>query len=264
MLRLCTIAILAVLVVAEHAVPPQNEWVRVPGGHLIHKSCVYKVKSGEVIRDITPCPHRAVPAAPEDQIYNMDVHYTPSSELMKTMNATWSCPTDPQQDDGQTLYFWPGFKSDSPTMGLPVLQPVLQFQSGWGLASWFVYGNEGIAYESDLLNVNAGDKMLGTMAYDDGQQMWTINGINLNSQQNTTLYVSYSTVLNTDFHVAMLVLETIMDQTVCADLPASNDITFSDVSVNGHSVQWTDRIGDDSCGQAFDDKSTTVTFKWQS
>jgi len=244
-----------------------EQWVRVPGGHLIHRDCIYKVKSGTVIDEIKPCPHIAkLVGAGDDptQIYNMDVHYTPASEIMSTMNATWTCPTNPPSDDGQTLYFWPGFKSDSPTMGLPVLQPVLQFQSGWGLASWFVYGNQGIAYESDLINVNPGDKMLGTMAYNSQQQMWTINGVNMVSGQNTTLFISNDNVLDTQFKVAMLVLETIMDQTDCSDLPASNSITFTGVSVNGHSVEWTDRIGDSSCGQSFNDQSTTVTFKWQS
>jgi len=102
------------------------------------------------------------------------------------------------------------------------------------------------------------------MSYDSNAQMWTINAVNTNTQQNTTLMISHADVVNTDFHVAMLVLETIMDQSQCVDLPASNGITFTGVSVNGKKIQWTDRVTDSSCGEKITDKSTTVTFNWQS
>jgi hypothetical protein len=39
-----------------------------------------------------------------------DVHYTPSNELMTHMNASFTAPTLPANDDGQVVYFWPGFK----------------------------------------------------------------------------------------------------------------------------------------------------------
>lgn len=52
-------------------------------------------------------------------------------------------PELPENAEGQVDYFWPGFKSGEPEMGLPVLQPVLQYgQHGaaWELQSWFVHG----------------------------------------------------------------------------------------------------------------------------
>jgi len=261
---LCSLA-----VVASAARP--NEWVRVPGGSLIHKSCIYSVESGFVVDKITPCPYRAQLTVPEDQLYNMDVHYTPSSELMTHMNASFTAPTLPAQDDGQVVYFWPGFKSDQPTMGLPVLQPVLQYGTDccgggnyWCVRSWFVYGNAGIAYQSAECPVSPGDKVNSWMSFDSTSQMWTINAYNTNTMQNTTLFISYSGVVNTDFHVAMLVLETIMDESQCVDLPASNSITFTGVSVNGNKIKWTDRITDSTCGEKITDQSTTVTFAWKS
>jgi hypothetical protein len=258
-----------VLVAVVAAVDPAD-WVRVPGGATIHRSCVRRVESGTSIRidEMEACKyiHPSMnDATADDQIYNMDVHWTPTSEVMKSMNATWNCPANPQSNDFQTLFYWPGFKSTSPTMGLPVLQPVLQYEDGaWGLASWFVYGNIGVAYESTVIDVSPGDSMNGWMLHDTHAKLWTINGYNYNTGQNTTLLIGDSDVYNTQFKVAMLVLETIMDQSNCADLPSDNKITFTGVSVNGHSVAWTDRIGDSSCHQSFVDKSTTVTFNWQS
>jgi len=147
------ILIAAVAVIAAVAAKPnyndRSTWVRVPGGHRIHKDCIYHVPSGFHVKDTRRCPHGVAPRLPEDQVYMMDVHYDAgSSVLMKQMNGTWTVPAAPSSDVGQTLFFWPGFKSDQPTMGLPVLQPVLQYESGWGTASWYVYGNQGIAYES--------------------------------------------------------------------------------------------------------------------
>jgi len=240
-------------------------WVRVPGGHRIHHACIYQVPNNYIVRDTKPCPYGIAPRLPEDQVYMMDTHYTPSSELMTLMNASWVVPSAPTQDDGQILYFWPGFKSDQPTMGLPVLQPVLQFSGGWATSSWFVYGDQGIAYESTLIETDAGDQFTSFMSFDSNAQMWTINAFNTRTSQNTTLFISYSSVLNTDFHVAMLVLETILtSDSECAELPESNSITFTSVSVNGRAIQWTDRIQSDDCSQQIQDKSSQVTFVWQS
>jgi len=248
-----------------------NPWMRVPGGHIIHRSCIYSVENMHTVINLKRCPYRAQLSAPQDQMYSMDVHYTPSSELMTLMNASFVAPSLPDQDDEQVVYFWPGFKSAAPTMGLPVLQPVLQYGADccgggnyWCVRSWFVYGNEGIAYQSPEVKVNPGDLVVSSMGYDDDAQLWTIYSFNSNSSQNSTLFISNSDVLNTQFHVAMLVLETIMDQSVCADLPSSDSITFSDVSVNGRAVQWTDRVQDTQCGEKIADQSATVTFHWMS
>jgi len=248
-----------------------NPWMRVPGGHVIHRDCIYSVENMHTVTNLKRCQYRAQVTAPEDQMYSMDVHYTPSSELMTLMNASFVAPSLPSEDDQQVVYFWPGFKSTAPTMGLPVLQPVLQYGTDccgggnyWCVRSWFVYGNEGIAYQSPEVKVSPGDLIVSSMSYDDDKQLWTIYSFNSNSSQNSTLFISNSDVLNTQFHVAMLVLETIMDQSVCADLPSSDSITFSDVSVNGRAVKWTDRVQDTKCGEKIADQSSTVTFHWAS
>jgi len=248
-----------------------NPWMRVPGGQLIHRDCIYSVENMFTVTDITPCPYRAKLLMPEDQIYSMDVHYTPSTELMKSMNASFVAPSLPSQDDSQVVYFWPGFKSTAPTMGLPVLQPVLQYGTDccgggdyWCVRSWFVDGDQGIAVQSPEVAVNPGDFITSYMSYDDNAQTWTINAFNNNTGLNSTLFISDSDVLNTDFHVAMLVLETIMDQSVCADLPSSDSIVFSNITVNGNVIKWTDRVTDTQCGEKIEDNSSQVTFHWTS
>jgi len=251
----------------------RDDWVRVPGGQLIHRSCVRSVPNGARIveSEIERCPYIAQMTVPEDQLYNMDVHYTPTNEVMQSMNASFTAPTLPSTDDSQIVYFWPGFKSNSPTMGLPVLQPVLQYGTDccgggdyWCVRSWFVYGNMGVAYQSPETPVSEGDVVNSWMSFDQSSQYWTINAINTNTKQNTTLFISFTDTYSTTFEVAMLTMETIMDQTQCQDLPQSGSITFTGVKVNGHAVTWTDRVTDHDCDETIVDKSTTVTFNFKS
>jgi len=267
--QVCVFA--ALLVVSISANRYSSSWARVPGGALIHRSCIYSVPSGFKVQNVQPCPFIANLKVPEDQLYNMDVHYTPNSEVMQSMNASFIAPTLPAQDDSQVVYFWPGFKSTQPTMGLPVLQPVLQYGTDccgggdyWCVRSWFVYGDIGVAYQSSECPVNPGDLISSQMRFDTTSNVWTINAYNTNSKQNTTLLIDYASTDSTTFHVAMLTMETIMDQSVCADLPASNSIEFSDITVNGRPIKWTDRVTDHSCGEKITDQSTTVTFEWNS
>jgi len=271
-MRCVLVLLVAMALRASTAHAMHNPWVRVPGGSLIHESCLRPVENMELISGpLKPCPFRAKLTIPEDQIYNMDVHYVSSSDLMATMNASWTVPTVPSTNDDQVVYFWPGFKSDSPTMGLPVLQPVLQFGADccgggayWIVRSWFVYGNAGIAIYSPELAVNAGDVIDSGMNYDSWAQVWTITARNSVSGADSTLLVARNSTDNTDFHVAMLTLETIMDQSVCSDYPQSGSITFTGININGKTPQWTDRVQDTQCGEAIKDSSTTVTFSWNS
>ena len=67
----------------------------------------------------------------------------------------------------QVVYFWPGFKSSKPEMGLPVLQPVMQYGQGlsrkWQLQSWFVHGG---AVTAKAIALEPGDEVTSIMSYD--------------------------------------------------------------------------------------------------
>ena len=75
-------------------------------------------------------------------------------------------------------------------MGLPVLQPVLQYgEHGpeWQLQSWYVHGG---AVTAPAISVSPGDKITSSMVYSADSQEWTITGIDLNTQKSTVLKIS--------------------------------------------------------------------------
>ena len=78
------------------------------------------------------------------QIYAADTHAKTNETQFRSMTSNVVVPPVPTSKSSQTVYFWPGFKSQSPEMGYPVIQPVLQFgeyNSKWQLQSWFVDAN---------------------------------------------------------------------------------------------------------------------------
>jgi len=250
-----------------------GDWIRVPGGDVIHRTCLHEVEDGAVIGEDTlpPClfrnpPRELLEAEPNIQIYSIDTHWTTTDVIMKSFNASFNCPGNPPRAAGQINYFWPGFKSNAPTMGLPVIQPVLQYGTGnnWVVRSWYVYGDVGEAVASPPVAVHPGDILGSYMQFDQASQTWTIYAINTRTSQPTTLKVTKQKTHNTDFKVAMLVLETIMPPNDCKQLPANpSSITFTGVSVNGQIPPWTPRTQMHDCNQKVSsiDKDK-VTFTW--
>jgi len=234
----------------------------------MHKSCIYEVPNGvpQDIDFLSQCKYIPEPQ-PNLQIYAMDVHFSPSGgKAVTAMNASWTVPSLPKSNDGQVVYFWPGFKSTAPTMGLPVLQPVLQYgQHGasWQLQSWFVWGNNGISVTGPAISCNPGDKIESHMSYDSLNKIWTVYGVNLRTGQSSNLQINRSRACNCDYKWAMLVLETIMTQGACRDYPASPTLTFTDVSVDGEYPEWTTRVQMKDCKQAIKVTSKdTVELSW--
>src|SRR6185312_4390382 len=75
--------------------------------------------------------------------------------------STWTVPPSPLAQDGQTIYFFPGFE-DIDDEQTSILQPVVgSIQGQWTMASWNCCIS-GIADMSTLLAINAGDKIMGT------------------------------------------------------------------------------------------------------
>jgi len=82
--------------------------------------------------------------------------------------ATWTVPPAPTSNDGQLLYFFPGFEDASDVIS--ILQPVMQWGVGyagggayWLMSSWNCCIN-GTTWYSPLLDVNVGDTILGAIA----------------------------------------------------------------------------------------------------
>jgi len=274
-LVVCVVAVCA-RSVQEHAPSEadllgEGEWIRVPGGAIIHRTCIHQVESGTLVDEHTfpPCQFRTPPPEmmePNIQIYSIDTHWTTTDVIMQSFNASFNCPGNPPRAAGQINYFWPGFKSTQPTMGLPVIQPVLQYGTGnnWVVRSWYVYGDVGEAVASAPVPVRPGDIIGSYMQFDQSSQTWTIYAVNTRTSQPTTLRVTKQKTHNTDFKVAMLVLETIMPPNDCKQLPAGpSSISFTGVIVNGQVAPWTPRTQMHDCNQKVSsiDKDK-VSFSW--
>jgi len=250
----------------------ESDWVSVPGGLMLHKSCIHSVPDGTLVDDSfnDTC---AYPAKQSNaQVYAIDVHFTASSGIMTDFNASFNAPGLPKQAGGQVVYFWPGFKSTQPTMGFPVLQPVLQYgrdsEGGgnyWCVRSWFVWGQTGTAYVSPEVRVAPNEIMTTYMSYNAPSTTWTIFALNKNQNKPTTLSVTKAKAGNTDYKVAMLVLETIMPGNQCALLPTPpQNVLFTGIKVNGADAPWIERVLLHDCGQKIvqDKTAKTVQFAW--
>jgi hypothetical protein len=211
------------------------------------------------------------------QIYAADTHLK-SSEALTSFTADWVVPPLPKRAGGQVVYFWPGFKNSKPEMGYPVLQPVLQYGEhgpGWQLQSWFVDANDHKypVVTAPAITVEPGHQITSFMVQtDDGHNLgWTVSGTNINTGANSTLHIAYSKAGDVDYDYAMLVNENINVNTQCDRMPASTNVSFSKVSVNGESKpQWTTRAncaGNPQCNcgnaAAVDVDTGDVTLSWK-
>lgn len=254
-----------------------SKTIRVPGG-IVPSTCVFSAdgKGGEVseelARKLEACNAASSASGATtnevgatQQIYAMDVHVNKSS-YWTNFTANWVVPELPNTAKGQVNYFWPGFKSEQPEMGYPVLQPVLQYgQHGgsWELQSWFVHGG---AVTGDIVKCERGDAIESYMSYNPATTLWTVYGKNVRSGEESILTISKQRLGGYDFDWAMVVYETIMDKVdYCDELPASDAISFTAVLVDGESnIEWTEREQLDECDQKVtaNAKNQTVDMTW--
>jgi hypothetical protein len=256
--------------------------VNVPGGLVVPDECIFQAKNGELVdlgRAESSC-HTAIPQ-PNLQIYASDVHLH-SSEPLKSFTADWVVPPLPQRNGGQVVYFWPGFKSQQPEMGLPVLQPVLQYgqhttifgKGQWELQSWFVDGNDPRfpVVTAPAIKVSPGDHITSFMSLSDDGSTWTVSGTDLTTGEDSTLNIAYAKAGATDYDYAMLVNENINVNANCGLMPDDSAqpgvLTFTNVTVNGKVPEWTTRANCDGnpqcdCGNAAEVvESGDVNLKW--
>lgn len=207
-----------------------------------------------------------------EQVYAMDSH-TDDSVAFEQMNSSWVVPELPAEKQGQTVFFWPGFKAQQPEPGYPVLQPVLQYgqrpgQTTWELQSWFVWAKHflPISVTGPAIKVSPGDHIMSYMDFDQASKVWTVYGRNDRNGEESTLQVSYSKVGKQDFKYAMHVLETVMPASgYCSQYPPDGAIEFTGVTANrGKQVQWQTRTGKTDCKQAVTVSETgdDVKFTW--
>ena len=91
-----------------------------------------------------------------------------SSSSYSEISATWPVPPMPTSNDGQVLYFFPGFEDSNDVIS--IVQPVLQWGDNgyfggayWTFASWNCCIN-GTTWYSSPIDVNVGDTLQGTIS----------------------------------------------------------------------------------------------------
>jgi len=249
-----------------------EDWVRVPGGLWIHKSCITEVQNWEVA-DPPECPYPTYRAdewspngeTPETQCYDQKAYVSASTEFTQ-MNATFVVPPLPKTAARQTVYLWPGFKATSPVIGRPVLQPVLQYgQHGarWQLQSWAVGVPAGAT--GPAISVNEGDTLTTYMQLTGNT--WTIYGKNTNTGKETVLRISKKNAGSQKYTNAVFVSENVMPLHHCDYYPANTGIEFKDIVVNGKpGAQWQSGYdcGTPDCGQKVipNNDGTSVKLTW--
>lgn len=150
------------------------------------------------------------------------------------INATWTTPPAPAVNDGQTLFMFPGFEDINDVV--TIVQPVLQYGPStagggnyWSLASWNCCIS-GVTEYSTLIDVSAGDSILGTITSNctpggSSCSTWNVVGEDKNTGAKTTLAKTPSVGQSWNWAFGS-VLE-VYGVVRCADYPENNHVTFS-------------------------------------
>jgi len=159
-------------------------------------------------------------------------------------NGTWSVPVNPKDKGAQTLFLFTGLQDeyglDRDASAVNIIQPVLQFgpsEAGggpyWAMASWYVDSNDN-AFFSDLTKTTSGHNIQGNMVRNNANKVWTIQTIDTNTNDITTLNIA----TNTTEPYAFVTLE-VYTVSNCGEYPTGTD-TFTDLKFRpASSPTWT-------------------------
>lgn len=276
------------------AVPPLPEGYVVTPHGLVHRSCVRLIAPGERVnalgtvtrasgeREQLPlCRYPRLNAHTRQPIITgpgvtqavngwVEDAYWTSSVPLGSMSANFNVPTAPTSN-GATIFFFPGAE---PGDGSTILQPVLQYGTSaagggnyWTAASWFCCP-AGWSNHSTLINVNAGDTMLGTMTStcSGSSCNWTIVTTDSTSGASTTLAADNVT---SQFVWNLGGVLEAYSLTSCAQYPAAGTIAFTNIALKNQSgspmtPSWTNWVGTvtPTCGYAVTSTPTSATLTY--
>jgi DNA-binding transcriptional regulator of glucitol operon len=186
--------------------------------------------------------------------------------------AVWTVPPQPSANDGQVLYFFPGFEDINNVQS--ILQPVLAwFQKEWTLASWNCCLN-GITTNSPAVGVTPGDKIYGsvTSSCPPGTlscATWNVLSLDLSTGESTTLSNTPSDgqVFNWAFGGVLEPYYVIK----CDDYPPNRQLDFDAITVFNQdlhpvsSPKWTGSANSTAtpqCGYAVKETPHEVTLDY--
>lgn len=267
-----------------------EEFVLIPGGFR-QKSLVHRVEpdhildgtegrhrvlypSGEVLADlgVIPFSPRDLPLMPRNIMYLLKAvpafgsgwityaSWTNNTGTPLSLFSTrWIVPPEPATKSGQTIFLFNGIQNS--TM---IYQPVLQWGPSaagggnyWSVASWYVDGQGGQAFHSNLVRVNPGDVLVGVM---------TLTG---QSPQGFSYNCQFQGIANTSLQIQNVqqltwCIETLecYGITKCSDYPNTDKTAMASINLQTGSshpnVNWMVNNSVTDCGQhtlIFDDDS---------
>jgi len=262
-----------------------EDYVLVPSGRMVHKSCVHAIPDGATVvanldrshsimadhgMNIT-FPRCKFPAKSTRRMAAATfagMYYQNPSVGISTLYGEWVVPPNPTGLDGQTLFYWNGVEDSSYDA---VLQPVLQFGrsyagggNDWEVACWYV-DNSGTALFSTLLKVTAGDTILGNnVVQADGT--WAITGTSKTLGKSTSL--KHKPTSGSLWDVPMQILETYNIVNCVPDYPSGGTMTFNNIKVTAKGKQitpkWQQLVQNANCGESAAAASATQTsVSWE-
>ena len=268
---LCTILVLMMSVGVAYGQmagglnrPPSvpSDYVITPFGYF-HPSCVREIKAGETLlgdgrirfKDGTEEANAPFCSFPRytaiGELVEGSADFGPlliswswieagqvsTSSSYGKITANWTVPPTPKTNDGQTLFFFPGFMDIQNTE--LIIQPVLGWNDGqkkvgpWNIASWNCCPN-GTANYSTPVTVHPNDKILGTIksACKAGKQdcsKWNITTKDVTTGQSTTL--SNTPSEGQIFDWAQSGVLEVYSIYKCSDFPPNRSIQFTKVAL---------------------------------
>jgi len=248
----------------HHPANVPSDYVITPFGYF-HPSCVREVKTGQTLladgrirfadgTEETVTPFCAFPRyAPTGEIISEGLEnpgplyiswdwieagqISTQTSSYGEITANWTVPPTPTSNDGQTLFFFPGFE-DINNVQL-IIQPVLGWNDGqsgvgpWNIASWNCCPS-GTANYSTPVTVNTGDKILGLIkstcsAGNPSCPTWNITTTDVTTNQSTTLANSPSE--GQTFNWAQSGVLEVYSIYQCSDFPPNHSIKFTKVTL---------------------------------
>jgi hypothetical protein len=149
-------------------------------------------RSGEPVSSLSSSTMENPSLLPEvtGWLENANVSTGSPTKAYGALIAHWTVPPQPRKNDGQTLFFFPGFEDIDGTQS--ILQPVLRWAGGqWDIESWNCCLNN-IVTESPVVYVEPGHRIYSsvTSACASGTlscSTWNVLTLDMTTGESTTL-----------------------------------------------------------------------------
>jgi hypothetical protein len=277
----------------------------VPEGYVItpfgyfHSSCVQPIKEGETLRANgtiqhadgsvtggTTCAH--VRFTPDGKPKQADVPnpktpavtgWAESAAVVAPTNHSYSAifdtnkvPANPSNDEGQTLYFFPGLE-DINDQSTSILQPVLEyFSHAWTVSNWNCCIN-GVTTNSTPITTAPGHSIVSTTTENCRAgalscSTWNILSVDAQTRESTTLSKTPSE--GQIFNWAFGAVTEVYNVNTCADFPPAAEIYQTlvfDETFHLTNPKWavsTNTTATPNCSYGITIKGDDLTLKYSS